>query len=198
MTTLTEREQADVGNRANKTAGSVAWCWQTITALQFMWDNLEVCHDSYIRIWREAEEHAIWEKVPPDNPYGSKDAMLERLSIGDEGTANARVAGVAVLAKPLQRHGGQVKGQGGERAHLPSTSSSRARYLSARIARDHPEIHRRMMNGEFKSMAEAARAAGIYRPRPKSVGLITDVNRVADNIKKHYSREQVKALKDAL
>ena len=177
MTTITEREQADVGNRALKTPGSVSWCWQTITALQFMWQNLEVCHDSYIQTWREAEEHAVWEKVPPDNPYGSKEAMLAQLRMGDEGYANAKVAGLASMAN-----------EGG----------SKADYLTARIARDHPEIHRRLINGHFKSVSEAARAAGIHRTRPKSVGLVSDVNRVAANIKKHYTPEQVEALKNAL
>ena len=33
---------------------------------------------------------------------------------------------------------------------------------------------------------------------PKRVGLLTDVNRVAANIRKHYTEEQVQALKDAL
>ena len=40
MTTLTEREQALIGNRANKTPGSTSWSWQTIEALQYMWENL--------------------------------------------------------------------------------------------------------------------------------------------------------------
>ena len=201
MTQLTEREQADVGNRALKNPGDVAWCWQTITALQFMWENLQICHRSYLQIWREAEEHAIWEKVPPDNPYGTKLQMLERLKIGDEDSANAKVAGLAAITKPLKQHGGHLPKNGKEDdlGRLPrKKGSNRSDYLAARIARDHPEIHRRMMNGEFKSVADAARAAGIYRARPKSIGLVPDVNRVAVNIRKYYTLEQVQALKDAL
>ena len=190
MTTMTEREQALVGNRANKTPGSTSWSWQTIEALQFMWENLEICYASYVQLWREAEEQAIWDKVPPDNPFGSKEAMLNALAVGDEDLAGAKVAGLAAVTKPLQPHGGQTpkNGKGGAKAD----------YLTARIARDHPEIHRRMMNGEFKTVADAARAAGIYRPRSKSVGLISDVNKVAANIRKHYTPKQIKALKDAL
>ena len=59
MTTLTEREQALIGNRANKTPGSTSWSWQTIEALQYMWENLEICHNSYVQLWREAEEQVI-------------------------------------------------------------------------------------------------------------------------------------------
>ncbi len=198
MTALTEREQALVGNRANKTPGSTSWSWQTITALQFMWENLEICFDAYVRIWREAEDHAIWEKVPPDNPYGSKEAMLKALEVGDEEYANAKLSALAAEAIPLKPHGGDRRnGDQGAKGHL-ERGSNRARYLIARIARDHPEIHRRMMNGEFKTVAEAAREAGIYRPRQKSVGLISDIDRVAKNIRRHYTEEQVKALKDAL
>ena len=96
MTALTEREQALVGNRANKTPGSTSWSWQTITALQFMWENLEICFGRLrFGLWREAEDHAIWEKVPPDNPYGSKEAMLKALEVGDEEYANAKLSALA-------------------------------------------------------------------------------------------------------
>ena len=176
MTALTEREEADVGNRALKLPGSTSWCWQTITALQFMWENLEICLGSYIQVWHEAEEHAIWEKIPPDSPFGSKDALLERLRVGDENLANAKVAGLAAVPKHLKPRGGHLR----------------------RIARDHPEIHRRMVNGEFKSVSAAAREAGILRQRAKSVSLTTNTAKVAANIKKHYTPEQVQALKDAL
>lgn len=198
MTAMTERELADIGNRTLKTPGSISWCWQTITALQFMWENLEICYSSYVRIWREAEEYEIWKKVPPENPFGSKEAMLERLNVADEDVASAKIAGLAVVAKPLKPHGGEGRDREQSGGMQVGYGSRGADYLTARIARDHPEIHRRMMNGEYKSVAEAARAAGIYRPRPKSVGLISDVERVATNIRKHYTSEQVKALKDAL
>ena len=200
MTQLTEREQADVGNRSKKEPGSVPWSWQTITAMQFMWENLAICHDSYVEVWREAEEHAIWEKIPPDNPFGSKEAMLERLKIGDEDAAGAKVAGLAAVTKPLQPHGGQLpkNGKGGDLGHLPKKGSRRGDYLAARIARDRPDIHQRMLNGEFTTVAAAARAAGLSKPRPKSVGLVQDLRRVAANIRKHYTREQVDSLRDAL
>ena len=198
MTMLTEREKALIGNRANKTPGSTPWSWQTIEALQFMWENLEICYGSYVQLWREAEEQAIWDKVPPDNPYGSKEAMLNALAVGDEDAANAKLAAESAMVKPLKQHGGvREKGEKqGDGRNLGR--GNRKKYLIARIARDHPMIHRRLMNGEFKSATDAARAAGIYRPPTKRVGLVPDVNRVAANIRKHYTPEQLKALKDAL
>ena len=197
MTQLTEREQADVGNRSLKTPGSVSWSWQTITALQFMWENLAICHESYVQVWREAEEHAIWKKIPPDNPFGSKEAMLERLKIGDEDAAGAKIAGLAAVTKPLQPHG--VNQHTEELRQLNSSKKRyRSDYLTARIARDRPDIHQRMLNGEFTTVAAAAREAGLLKIRPKSIGLIQDVRRVAANIRKHYTPDQVKELRDAL
>lgn len=200
MSTMTEREQALVGNRVNKTPGSASWSWQTIEALQFMWENLEICYDSYVQLWREVEEQAVWDKVPPDNPYGSKEAMLKALAVGDEDSASAKVAGMAAATRPLNANGGDRKKDHLVLAQGDSVTygTGSATYLTARIARDHPEIHRRMMNGEFKTVADAARAAGIHRKRTRTVGLLDDTAKVAANIRKHYTPEQVKALKEAL
>ena len=201
MTELSEREMADVGNRSLKAPGSVEWSWQTTTALQFMWQNLELCHDSYLRIWQEAEKYTIWEKVPPDKPYGSREVMLEELRIGDEDGANAKVAALAAIALPMKGHDGDRRRGQDAGSHTDKTSKSRSwnsGYLARRIARDHPDVQRRLLNGEFKSFADAARAAGIYREKTKHVGLVDDVKRVAANIRKHYAPEQVQALMDAL
>ena len=202
MIELTEREMADVGNRADKVQGSVPWCWQTITALQFMWENLEHAHELYIRTWKEAEEQAIWEKVPPDNPYGSKDAMLKALEIGGETAARKRVAVQAIKVKSLSQHGTNqhTKEAAAHARQLPRSKHSRygAEYLTARIARDRPDIWKRMQSGEFKSVAEAARAAGIFKPRRKTVALLDDLDRVAANIKRGYTEEQVKELRNLL
>ena len=174
---LNEQDAASMtGPRVLKEPGEILWCWQTISALQSMWKSLNLAYDQYMRTWAEAEEHAIWEKIPPDNPFGTKDAMLEQLDVGDEVAAKARVAVQAIASRPLKRHGG----------HL------------SRIARDYPEIFRRMQNGEFSSVAAAAREAGIMKPRTKTVSLSPNVERVAGNIKKHYTPEQLATLIEAL
>lgn len=195
VTQLTEREAAAMGPRSMKPVGSVAWCWQTVTALQYMWENLDLSFESYARAWAEAEEEAIWEKIPSDAPYGSKAAMIEQLAIGDDEGARAKVAALAAVTKPLKKHGGHLRRNGKEGAteHLPR-GSSQGSYLSARIARDHPVIYRRMLNGEFPSVAAAAREAGIMKPRTKTVSLSPDVGRVAGNIRKHYTPDQVETL----
>ena len=196
------QEQFDAstsGSITSKTPGEPDWCWQMVSRLQTLWKSLDIDLDLYLGAWEEADEHRIWEKIPYDAPFGSKEAMLEGLGVGDDAAARARVAAQASITVPLQRHGGHLPKNGKEPAagQVPYGSNS-TDYLTARIARDHPEIFTRMKNGEFDSVAAAAREAGIYKERTKSVGLIKDVDRVADNIRKHYTPEQVKALKDAL
>ena len=75
-----EQDEASFsGPRGFKEKGEPDWCWQTISALQTMWLSLETSYETYVRTWADAEEYRVWEKVPYDNPYGTKEAMLEAL-----------------------------------------------------------------------------------------------------------------------
>ena len=77
------------------------------------------------------------------------------------------------------RNGGvRVKGQ------VSGQSSAKemgwADRLTARIARDRPDVWERMKNGEFASVAEAARDAGIDVKNPKRAVLSEDIERLAN------------------
>lgn len=195
---LTDQDQASMsGPRDMKTPGAIDWCWQTVSALQSMWKSLDLDFERYQRTWAEAEEHSIWERIPPNNPYGTKEAMLARLQVGDEEAAKARVAAQAIPARPLARRGGDRRNHQGD-GHRPGRRSNQAGNLTARIARDRPDIWERMKNGEFSSVAAAAREAGIPVKNPKRVVLSDDLGVVADGLKQHYSAEQVRALIAAL
>ena len=187
---LSEQDEASMsGPRDMKTPGGVTWCWQTVSALQFMWKSLNLDYELYQRTWNEAESHRIWEKIPPDNPYGTKEAMLERLKVGDEEAARARVAAQAIPARAIQRQGvnQHSRGPAGQQVLY---GSSHAEYLTARIARDRPDIWERMKNGEFTSVAAAAREAGIVVKNPRRVVLNDDVSAVVAALKRYYSPEQ--------
>ena len=185
------------GARSFKERGSVQWCAQTVSSLESMWKTADFFVDRYLKRWQEAEKYRVWEKIPPNQPFGTKEAMIEALSISDEEMARARVVKQALTARPLQDQ--SRPSEDSEKGYTGNVlRSNRAEYLTARIARDHPDILDRMADGEFESVTAAARAAGIIKARPKRVGLIANVDRVAENIRKHYTPEQVKALKDAL
>ena len=67
-------------------------------------------------------------------------------------------------ATPLLTPGQQPRPGRGHKARVPKQpTGNRREYLVARIARDRPDILERMKAGEFTSIWEAARAAGIVR-----------------------------------
>ena len=200
----TEQQEAGAsGPRALNEPGSPVWCWQTISHLQTLWKSVNIDLRLYEQTWAEAEEHRVWEKVPYQQPYGSKEYMLSALEAGDVPAARARAALKALTAVPLGQHGGtdgHNKKEGAE-SHLPPGKRGKGTvdYLTARIARDAPEVWERMKRGEFKSAAEAARAAGIrLAKRKKSVTLSDNVDRVAEKLKGHYSQEQIRQLREHL
>ena len=95
-------EQAQAGGsglRALKKPGDPQWCWQTISRLQSLWTSLNLDFESYMTAWAEADENRVWEKVPYDNPFGTKEEMLRQLSIGDDEAAKKRVACQAIAAR---------------------------------------------------------------------------------------------------
>jgi hypothetical protein len=194
---MTEQEMANVGPRELKEIGSPAWCWQTVGLLQNLWGSIDRNVERYVEVWESVVEQRAWEKIPQEEPFGSLEVMKEKLKVGDAVEARARTAQLAVQAKPLNRRGGDRKRNQSNVRNFDLRGNT-PEYLAARIARDHPDIYERMQNGEFKSAAEAARAAGILKTPPQRVGLLADVDRVAANIRKHYTPEQVRALKDAL
>jgi hypothetical protein len=188
------------GPRALKEPGSPLWCWQTISALQHLWQTFTLDYDRYMKVWTEAEEHRVWEKVPYDNPFGTKENMLQRLALGDQGAARVRVMEKAMNAEPLGKNGGRRNKGESHHAGQHTTRNGRQStdYLSARIARDHPDIWERMKQGEFASVAEAARAAGIKLYKPKKIVLSDNVDRVADALIEHYGQDEIEQLRKRL
>ena len=199
--TVFEQDLASMeGPRALKEPGSPLWCWQTISALQHLWQTFTLDYDRYMEVWTEAEEHRVWEKVPYDNPFETKENMLQRLALGDQGAARVRVMEKAMNAEPLGKNGDRRnKGEGHYAGqHTVRNGRQSTDYLSARIARDHPDIWERMKQGEFSSVAEAARAAGIKLYKPKKIVLSHNVDRVADALIEHYGQDEIERLRNRL
>ena len=161
----TEQDIANVGPLELKDPGSPAWCWQTVSLLQNMWGSIDFSVNRYQEIWKAAEEYRIWEKIPYEAPYGSVEVMKEKLKVGDAAEARAKTALLAIQAQPLRKRVSD--------------------YITARIKRDHPEIAQRMERGEFRSIADAARAAGIYN-RPKTITASPNKGKLANSLLKVY------------
>ena len=70
---------------------------------------------------------------------------------------------------PWNKHGANQHTAGGlDRGQVQGGNESH--YRMARLARDYPDMWERMKAGEFKNVAEAERAAGIFKPRLRQWG----------------------------
>ena len=84
-----------------------------------------------------------------------------------------RMAETAQPLQPAENHLGPGRGHT-KKANEKAKAGNRSDYLIARMARDRPDILERMKAGEFASVREAAREAGII----KDVSLVTQVVRL--------------------
>ena len=187
---LSEQDEAGAsGPRAMKEPGDPVWCWQTISHLQSLWQSLNLDFDMYMTTWAEADVHRVWENVPYDNPFGTKENMLRQLEIGDDQAAEKRVACQAIAARAMRHKSRPFKAD--ERSHQGN--------IIARIARERPDILDRMIQKEFQTVSEAVKAAGIgFTKRKKTVTLSDNVDRVADTLKDHYTEEQIRRIMQRL
>jgi site-specific DNA-methyltransferase (adenine-specific) len=70
-------------------------------------------------------------------------------------------------ARPLAEHGEIGNGRSRDDNVSSTSAGNSAEYLTARIARDRPDILEQMKRGEFKSVRAAAKAAGIVKDRSR-------------------------------
>jgi len=127
--------------------------------------------------------------VETDRPHGLGLNMKELQWIVD---GSKTVDEIAKNAKPMKKQGrpeNDGKGADGTFNDSPTIrGSNNAKYLTARIARDHPEIHERMKAGEFKSVRQAAMKAGIVKPEKRYTG--TPIERAKKALKDCSDQDQ--------
>jgi hypothetical protein len=73
---LSDRDRACMGPRNQKPVGSVAWCWQTIDLLKNRWNRKDFTDQQWEETLAELAQHAVWNVVPPEQPYGSFERLL--------------------------------------------------------------------------------------------------------------------------
>ena len=57
--------------------GTLSWCYQTVGLLSIYWQSKILSERDWLEILSELKDHRVWEKIPPDNPYGSLDELLK-------------------------------------------------------------------------------------------------------------------------
>ncbi len=91
---------------------------------------------------------------------------------------------------------GVTDGGGGQDVnHILIYGSGRGEYLTARIARDRPDILERMKAGEFSSVRQAAKEAGIVNER---LSVPADPTRAAQYLKRRFTKTEFDAFKKEL
>jgi hypothetical protein len=150
---LTQREQARSGPRSDKPLGSIAWCWQTLDLLKIRWQRKDFTDQQFEETLEELRQHEVWKVIPPDNPYGSLQALLE-----------AEIGHTEQEAKEiLLGHGGDRRSQEFQDYNCnleKALQGNSARYVLNRLKRKRPDLAEAYARGEYRSVHAAAKAAG--------------------------------------
>ena len=176
--------------------GTLSWCYQTVGMLELYWQGKILSERDWLKVLGELKEYEVWNKIPPDKPYGSLDALL-RAEVGvDEDVISKTVARTPQEARemPLQEHG-NGPGRGNKRVDNIKSfneSGTSKSYLLRRMARDFPEALDKLEAGEYKSARQAAIACGIVKVKPPLDVALTAYNKLSDDEKKAFL-EQINA-----
>ena len=184
------------GLRALKQPGDPQWCWQTISRLQSLWQSLNLDYGHYMAAWNEAEDHKVWDRVPYEAPFGSKEEMLRQLEIGDDRQAQRRmsVQPIARRVRLRHEHGGDRRSKEFQVYHSKLETpkgGNKSEYLLGRILDKNPSVFERWERGEVRSVRAAALEAEIEFVQPKrTVTLGSNISRLADTLHGHYTDEE--------
>jgi hypothetical protein len=162
-------------------SGSPSWCYQTIYLLKLYWESKNLSEKRWLNILGELKEQKVWDKIPPDNPYGSLDALLKAEVGVDEETISNGVAKTPQDGKdmPLREGpGGNVKTLHVDNVNMKDRPTGNSKsYLLRRMGRDFPEVLDKLEAGEYKSTRQAAIACGIVKVK-------TPLQKIEDELKK--------------
>ena len=148
-----------------------------IDRLKGMWVRKETTEANYLDLLEQVEKSQLWRYYPPGRPYGSAPAFFAGEGIPDrkafkrwkKRTDLARLAQTIIPARPrgwppgsseTEDDGEQLVGESSRRP--PSKTEA----LLARVARDAPEVLERVKAGEFETLGQIAKAAGMKAQSP--------------------------------
>jgi hypothetical protein len=173
-------ERADAimaGPLPDSSKGSLKHCWQVVSLLHASWDARAMGEANWERHLGVIQEYRMWEKIPPEQPYGSLDALLRaELKVSEAAIlaelhrlrSEARHLQGALPAKAEQAYGKGKAGPGrGQKTGDNITRLSRgtsAAYRLQILKRDHPDVAAAYARGAYRSVRAAEIAAGVFTP----------------------------------
>jgi hypothetical protein len=164
-----------------------------------LYQSKQLSHERWENILEEAKRERIWEKIPPEKPYGSLDAMLQaEIGVGEveaRAAVQAKAMLTGTLAKPEIGRGKAGPGRGKKKTRNGVTRfrGNAADYQLARLRRDAPDVFRQAKDGKFSSVAEAMRAAGLA-PKDRRMWLSEDPAEAAAAIETRFGAEYARPL----
>jgi hypothetical protein len=168
---LTPEQASLAGPRTLKTPGSPEWCWQTVDYLKNCYRHVEEQYRQVDQVIEDLERVEAWKVIPPGNPYGSLERLLEAEGLKLEEVRRKSAAARANDLKGKTINSGDGPMPKGDNANCDNVTvrgetdgGNSADYLTRRIVRDHPDIAEKMRNGEYKSVRAAALDAKIVHP----------------------------------
>jgi hypothetical protein len=178
------RRNAFAGPRALKEPGSIQWCYQTLELLKIRWEREESTAADLRAILDEVKTYKVWEKIPPEQPYGSEEDML-RAELG--------VGAQEAEREILSRHDAGARGGRGKKAMegLHSFSGGMApSYERARLKRERPDLYELVHLGKM-TLNAAVLTAGFRLPRFK---VPVHPQRAAAILEQHFDQAQLREL----
>lgn len=180
-----------VGPREAKVRDSIDFHFQTAYVLQMTWEHCEIDYKDWQEILSEVKERETYNHIPPDNPYGSLEAMLIDLGIdlsvaineskfenrmiiasqnvdNDVRSGNPTSANLGNFSQEIPNlsnscENNHKKPSRSERAMASGVSVSTQEKLDF-LAKDHPNILRRVQSGELRPHTAYKQARGIKDP----------------------------------
>lgn len=173
---LTPRERASTAPRDTRTVGSPEWCYQTANLMKNSYRFIHRDQDNFVNYLNELRTYKAWEVIPVEGPYGSEDAMLlaeigKRFADVDaeieavkRGVRETKAKAIEAQTPDLPSQG--RPGKGSDNKNGTTFSAKRGNdYAIARLRRDRPDIHARVLAGEITAHAGMVEA-GFRKLRP--------------------------------
>lgn len=185
----------EVGDR-DAPIGSRKWALWVVSQARLRRNEIEQDVSLLQRLIKEIDQHRVWEvlglqdfdvlceqelRLPADQARAVMSARRGQ-SLGAVIDRAKRTGKAAPL-------GTNQHSKRGSDVVRPSGFGNNADYLTARIARDHPDIHEAMKRGEYASVRAAALDAGIIKPTATMP--LHDMERLAAAIKRKITKDQL-------
>lgn len=164
------RTHLDEPGSLQATKGSREWCVAVLREAKAERKQLESDARSlgqWLNALRKVEAWKVLDKLSWSTllvDLDLTDEQADALITSKKGDTVGAVIARAESAKALSKHGGDRKSGEEQGNNITLKRGTDPNYLTARIARDRPDILERMKAGEFKSVRAAAIEAGIVKP----------------------------------